>query len=137
MGQSFTYDLNQTPDISKDVEFSLCDMTTGGVSQESIQQCEKTSESVPFIPPTFDKTHIDLNDALDFSLDSHPSISLSTFDETPSDLYDALDSLLDSHPFIGLPTINKNPIDLSDALDFSLESHPSIGPPTFDKIPID
>ena len=67
MGQSFTYDLNQTPDISEDVEFSLCYMTTGGVSQESIQQREKTSERVPFSPPSFDKTPIDLNVAFEFS----------------------------------------------------------------------
>ena len=73
MGQLFTYDLNQTPDISEDVEFSLCDMTTGGVSQGSIQQREKTS---------FDKTPIDLNVAFEFSLS--PENNIMSVEETLS-----------------------------------------------------
>ena len=80
MGQLFTYDLNQTPGISEDVEFSLCDMTTGGVSQESIQQREKTSERVPFSPPSFDKTPIDLNVAFDFS--QSPEDNIMSVEET-------------------------------------------------------
>ena len=35
MGQSSSFDLNQTPDISKEVDFSLYGMTTKDVSQEN------------------------------------------------------------------------------------------------------
>ena len=80
MGQSFTYDLNQTPDSSEYVEFSLCDMTTRGVSQESIQQREKTFERVPFSPPSFDNTPIDLNVAFDFS--QSPEDNIMSVEET-------------------------------------------------------
>ena len=120
MGQSSTYDLIQTSDISEDVEFSLCDMTTGGVNQERIQQCEKRFESVPFISPSFDKTPIDLNVAFKFSLESHQSIGPPTFDKTPIDLNDPLEFSLESHQSIAPPTFDKNPMDLNDPLDFSL-----------------
>ena len=137
MGQSSTYDLNQTPAISEYVEFSLCDMTTGGVNQERIQQHEKTYESVPFISPSFDKTPIDLNVAYEFSLESHQSIGQPTFDKTPIDSNDPLDFSLESHQSICPPTFEKSPIDLNDALDISFQSHPSIGSPTFDKTLVD
>ena len=78
--QSFTYDLNQTPDISEDVEFSLCDMKTGGVSQESIQKRENTCERVPFIPPSFENTPIDLNVAFEFS--QSPEDNIMFIEET-------------------------------------------------------
>ena len=101
VGQSSSLDLNQTPDVYEDVDFVLYDMITKCFNKEnekydcieSIQHCDKTSKIVPFGPPTFEKTPIDLNDAFKFSLDSHPSIIPPTFEKTPIDLDDALDFL--------------------------------------------
>ena len=80
VGQSSSLDLNQTPNIFEDVYFALYNMTTKFVNRkneksyciENIQQCDKISKSVHFGPPTFDNTPIDLNDAFDFSFESHP-----------------------------------------------------------------
>ena len=74
-------DLNQTLDVYEDVDFVMYDKKTKVVNKENensyyienIQHCDKTSKSVHFVSSTFEKTTIDLNDALDFLLDSHPS----------------------------------------------------------------
>ena len=96
-----------------------------------------TSKNVPFGPPTFAKTTMDLNYALDFSLDSHPSIGPLTFEKTPMDLDDEFEFSLESNPSIGMPTFDKTPVDLDDAFEFSFESHPSIGMSTFNKTHVD